>query len=71
VLEGSPGDLVSLIPVAGPVGDVTTSGLEYPLSGETLAPGTTRGVSNVFAEAEARVEVATGVLLVIRPGGRA
>ena len=71
VLEGSPGDLVSLIPVAGPVGGVTTSGLRYPLSGETLTPGTTRGVSNVFVEPEARVEVATGVLLAIRPRGRA
>jgi thiamine pyrophosphokinase len=71
VLEGTPGDLVSLIPVAGPVGGVTTSGLEYPLSGETLAPGTTRGVSNVFVDAEALVEVATGVLLAIRPRGQA
>jgi thiamine pyrophosphokinase len=71
VLAGTPGDLVSLIPVAGPVGGVTTSGLEYPLSGETLAPGTTRGVSNVFVDAEAVVEVATGVLLAIRPGGQA
>jgi thiamine pyrophosphokinase len=71
VLEGSPGDLVSLIPVAGPAGGVSTSGLEYPLSGETLAPGTTRGVSNVFVEAGARIEVATGVLLAIRPGGQA
>ena len=50
---------------------MTTSGLEYPLSGETLAPGTTRGVSNVFVDAEARVEVETGVLLAIRPGGQA
>ena len=71
VLEGAPGDLVSLIPVAGPVEGVTTSGLEYPLSGETLAPGTTRGVSNVFVDAVARVEIATGVLLAIRPGGQA
>ena len=68
VLEGTPGDLVSLIPVAGPVDGVTTSGLEYALTRETLVPGTTRGVSNVFAEAEARVEVTTGVLLAIRPG---
>lgn len=70
VLEGSPGELVSLIPVAGAAG-VTTSGLEYPLSGATLAPGTTRGVSNVFAESEALVEVTTGVLLAILPGGQA
>jgi thiamine pyrophosphokinase len=47
---------------------VTTDGLVYPLSDETLEPGSTRGVSNVFATESARVEVARGVVLAIRPG---
>jgi thiamine pyrophosphokinase len=71
VLEGRRGDLVSLIPVGGTAEGVTTAGLEYPLAAETLDRGTTRGVSNVFTEAHALVEVAAGVLLAIRPGGGA
>jgi thiamine pyrophosphokinase len=47
---------------------VTTGGLVYPLRGETLSPGSSRGVSNVFAAAEARVTLERGVLLAVRPG---
>jgi thiamine pyrophosphokinase len=70
-LRGTPGDLVSLIAVGGPAHGVTTSGLEYPLASETLHPGSTRGVSNVFAEEHARITVEAGVLLAIRPGAAA
>ncbi len=68
-LEGVPGELVSLIAVHGPAEGVTTSGLAYPLASETLVPGTSRGVSNVFTAAEAHVSLERGVLLAIRPGG--
>ena len=67
-LAGAPGETISLLAVAGPAEGVTTSGLEYPLAGETLAPGTSRGVSNAFAAAEARVTLERGALLAIRPG---
>jgi thiamine pyrophosphokinase len=67
-LDGAPGELVSLLAVNGPAEGVTTEGLVYPLRGETLEPGSTRGVSNVFASAQARVEVACGVLLAILSG---
>jgi thiamine pyrophosphokinase len=67
-LDGAPGELVSLLAVNGPAEGVTTEGLVYPLRGETLEPGSTRGVSNVFASAQARVEVARGVLLAILSG---
>ena len=33
---------------AAPPSGVATEGLEYPLAGETLEPGPTRGISNVF-----------------------
>ena len=68
-LAGVPGDLVSLLAVHGPAEGVSTSGLVYPLAGNTLAPGTSRGVSNAFAAAEAHVSLDRGVLLAIRPGG--
>ncbi|HEY1318167.1 MAG TPA: thiamine diphosphokinase [Gaiella sp.] len=67
-LEGRPGDLLTLVPLGGPATGVTTEGLEYPLAGETLGPGTTRGVSNVFTGTDARVALDSGVLLAIRPG---
>ena len=67
-LAGTPGELLSLLPLHGPADGVVTEGLAYPLAGETLAPGSTRGVSNAFAAAEARVSLARGVLLAVRPG---
>jgi thiamine pyrophosphokinase len=67
-LAGETGELVSLLAVSGPAEGVTTDGLVYPLRGETLAPGSTRGVSNAFATGNARIEVAHGVVLAVRPG---
>ncbi len=66
-LRGSPGDLVSLLAVGGAATGVVTSGLEFPLAGETLLPGSSRGISNVFTQTDARVTLDTGVLLAIRP----
>ncbi len=69
-LEGKPGELASLLALHGPAVGVRTKGLAYPLNGETLEPGSSRGVSNVFTEPEARVSLEDGVLVAIRPGGR-
>ena len=66
-LWGEPGDLVSLLPVGGSARGVTTAGLRYPLRDDDLPPGTTRGISNVLVDGEARVEVRDGVLLAIQP----
>jgi thiamine pyrophosphokinase len=65
--EGSPGMLVSLVPAHGPARGVTTAGLRYPLHGEDLDPGTTRGISNELAGSAASVHLDSGVLLVIAP----
>lgn len=67
VLNGREGALISLFALHGPAEGVVTSGLVYPLNGETLMPGLTRGVSNVFAAAVARIELQTGVLLALCP----
>jgi thiamine pyrophosphokinase len=67
-LTGYPGDLVSLLPVHGPAQGVATAGLLYPLVGEDLPAGTTRGVSNIFTGAEAAVSLSLGVLLAVQPG---
>jgi len=67
-LEGAPGELVSLLPLHGSAESVVTYGLEYPLRGETLVPGSSRGVSNVFTARTARITLSRGVLLALRPG---
>ena len=67
-LAGAPGDLVTLLPLGGPAHGVSTEGLAYPLHGEMLAAGSSRGVSNVFSASEATVSVERGVLLALRPG---
>jgi thiamine pyrophosphokinase len=70
-LDGAPGELLSLLPVHGAAERVTTEGLAYPLSAETLEAGTTRGVSNVFSAETACVSLERGVLVALRPGGGA
>jgi thiamine pyrophosphokinase len=68
-LRGDRGELVSLFAVHGPARGIVTDGFVYPLRGETLEPGSTRGLSNVFASQEATISVARGVLLAVRPSG--
>lgn len=65
VFAGKKGDTVSLLPLTPQVFDVRTSGLLYPLAGETLLQSTTRGVSNEMTGSEARVTHGEGVLLLI------
>ena len=67
-VAGSAGEIVSLLAMHGPAEGVVTDGLVYPLRGETLRPGSTRGVSNRFAAQTARISVARGALLVLCPG---
>ena len=68
-LHGMPGALVTLLPVGGAAVGISTTGLEYSLTGETLEPGSSRGVSNVFATETATVTVDDGVVLAIQPAG--
>jgi thiamine pyrophosphokinase len=70
-LVGRVGELVSLFAVNRPAAGVVTEGLAYPLRGEVLAPGSSRGTSNVFAASEAIIRLEDGVLLAIRPNGSA
>lgn len=62
-LAGQAGDTLSLIPLAGDAGGITTQGLEYPLHQETLLFGATRGVSNVLTGIEASIRFEQGLLL--------
>jgi thiamine pyrophosphokinase len=64
-LGGRVGDLVTLLSLHGDATGVHTTGLRYPLRGEALRLGASRGVSNEVAEPPAAVEVERGTLLVV------
>jgi thiamine pyrophosphokinase len=64
-LQGSAGDVVSLMPFGVSVEGVRTEGLRFPLHGETLIPFRTRGVSNRMLSESAVIFVERGVLLCI------
>ncbi len=64
-LPGQPGDVLSLIPLAGDCKGIVTQGLEYPLNGETLYLGSPRGVSNVFDQPVVKIHIKEGALLCI------
>ena len=64
-LEGSIGDLVTLLPMSGDATGVRTRGLRYPLDGATLHIGRSRGLSNLIEEAPASVSLEGGLLLII------
>jgi len=69
-IEGRPGDLVTLLAVTARCAGVTTRNLLYPLHGETLYRGSTRGVSNVLTAPVGSVALQRGMLLLIhREGG--
>ena len=68
VLEGERGALISLLALHGPAESVHTDGLAYALKGETLEPGSSRGVSNAFVADTARIRVERGVLVAVQPG---
>jgi thiamine pyrophosphokinase len=74
VLQGPTGDLVTLLPFGVDALGVRTSDLAYPLHGERLRLGSSRGLSNVRITARARVSLRAGLLLVIEThqpsGGR-
>lgn len=67
IVHGDTGDLISLIPIGGPVTGVHTEGLRWNLVDATMPPGTTWGVSNEFAGPVADVRVGSGCLLAVIP----
>lgn len=64
-ITGQAGDLVSLLPLRGSAEGISTTGLEYPLSNETLLQEHSRGVSNRMVEPHALITLTKGSLLCI------
>lgn len=65
-LDVQVGGVVTVIAAGGDASGVHLSGVHWPLDGEDLPAGTTRGVSNV-ATGPVTVSVREGVLLVVHP----
>jgi thiamine pyrophosphokinase len=64
-VEGSRGDLLSLLPWGAAVEGVCTEGLQWPLAGDALEPHQTRGISNVLLGGKAIVTTRRGILLIV------
>jgi thiamine pyrophosphokinase len=65
VIDGAPGDIVSLIPWGAETTGITSEGLRWSLRDEVLFPDRTRGISNELVDKTASVTVGTGLLLVV------
>jgi thiamine pyrophosphokinase len=64
-IVGQSGDTVSLIPLAGDAQGIVTRNLEYPLNDDTLAFGSSRGISNILTAEKGRVSLREGMLLCV------
>lgn len=65
VVTGRPGDIVSLFPVDTVVEGIATEGLRFPLRGEAMRVGPSRGLSNELTASRGRVTTERGRLLVV------
>ncbi|MDD5713078.1 MAG: thiamine diphosphokinase [Smithellaceae bacterium] len=76
MIEGKPGETVSLFPYAERASGINLTGFEYGLSDGVFELGRPYGISNRLIESEGTVSVASGRILVVRyftagkfPGG--
>lgn len=65
VLQGTPGQTVSILPLTGNL-HVSATNLVYPLNELELNFGSSRGVSNVMADSDATINIKGGYALIIK-----
>lgn len=66
VVKGKPGQLFSLLPLTTEVTGVNVTGARWPLENATFTIGRPYGISNELVEGEARITVASGILLLVK-----
>ena len=66
LVEGNPGDYLSLFSLVSISRGIYTDGLKYRLQGENLLFASTLGLSNEFNSSEARVKVDSGLLMMVK-----
>ena len=64
-IRGAEGDIVSLVPLGGPVHVQRTEGLKWALQDEILVFGPARGISNIMTAKVATIKIHSGILLCI------
>lgn len=64
-IKGAKGDLLSLLPMGEDVRGVSLSNCRYPLWGETLRAGLSRGLSNEMLDSRCHLEFSSGSLLIM------
>jgi len=65
-LTGQPGDTLSIVPFSPVVDGLYLKNVEWPLQNATVSFGNTLTISNTFIKPQARVEIKTGLALVIQ-----
>lgn len=65
-IRGRAGEMLSILPLNGDLEGITAEGLEYPLCGDTLYYGKSRGVSNVMTKPVCRITVKSGEGIVLK-----
>ena len=65
-ITGKLGSNVGLIAAGGEAFGISTSGLKWSLTNESLAPHSSRGISNELIEETATISVQTGSLFVVQ-----
>ena len=65
VINGRPGDTLSLVPLTPMVSGVNLYGVEWPLEQATLSLGSTLTISNTLSDAQAAVQIGEGLVLVV------
>ncbi|MCB0195906.1 MAG: thiamine diphosphokinase [Anaerolineae bacterium] len=65
IVEGQPGDTLSLIPLTPTVSDVTFEGVDWPLNQATLSFGSTWSISNSLTDRQATVHIGEGMIFLI------
>lgn len=65
IIHGDVGATITLLAMGGPASGIEARGLRWELSADTIAPGSTRGVSNEFESPVADIRVGEGCLLAI------
>jgi thiamine pyrophosphokinase len=66
-IAGQPGSVVSLVAQHGDAHGVSTVGLRWELTDQTLPSASTLGISNEFCQPEARISVGEGTVAAIIP----
>lgn len=67
-LDGDPGDLLSIVPVGGPI-TLSVEGVRWPLDASHIEHGSTRTLSNEIAHPPAVVTVTDGTAFVVHTEG--